>query len=36
MELLADGSTALNFHRMFEYGALALLALILIARIMMR
>jgi len=35
MVLIADG-TALNFHRMFEYGAVALLTLILIARILMR
>jgi hypothetical protein len=35
MLLLADATT-LNFHRMFEYGAVALLTLILIARIMMR
>jgi len=33
--ILLDG-TALNFHRMFEYGGLAVLVLILIARIMMR
>jgi hypothetical protein len=33
--MIADLST-LPFHRMFEYGGVALLTLILIARIMMR
>jgi len=35
MVVFAD-ATSLSFHRMFEFGAIAVLLLILIARILMR